>query len=30
MSSIKTARQNALAQKRKTSAVVIYPSGEAG
>lgn len=30
MSSIKTTRQNALAQKRKTSASVTYPSGEAG
>jgi four helix bundle protein len=30
MSSIKTTRQNVLAQKRKTSASVTCPSGEAG
>jgi len=30
MSSIKTARHNALVRKRKTSASVTYPSGEAG
>ena len=30
MTSIKTARQNALLQKRKTTATASYPSGEAG